>query len=68
MKVNIKIFENISFGRDERSEAIKLTVVKFIFRMVLLELGVTQFSSWVSLSLGEMGTDRSLRDSMRGRG
>ena len=59
MKVNIKIFENISFGRDERSEAIKLTVVKFIFRMVLLELGVTQFSSWVSLSLGEMSTDGS---------
>ena len=59
MKVNIKIFENISFGRDERSEAIKLTVVKFIFRMVLLELGVTQFSSWVSFSLGEMSTDGS---------
>ena len=59
MKVKIKIFKNISFGRDERSEAIKLTVVKFIFRMVLLELGVTQFSSWVSLSLGEMSTDGS---------
>ena len=59
MKVNIKRFKNISFGRDERSEAIKLTVVKFIFRMVLLELGVTQFSSWVSLSLGEMSTDGS---------
>ena len=62
MEVKIKIFENISFGRDERSEGIKLTVVKFIFRMVLLELGVTQFSSWVSFSLSEMGTDGSLRD------
>ena len=62
MKVNIKRLKNISFGRDERSEAIKLTVVKFIFRMVLLELGVTQFSSWVSFSLSEMSTDGSLRD------
>ena len=43
MKVKIKIFENISFGRDERSEFIKLTVVKFIFRWFLLELGVAQF-------------------------
>jgi hypothetical protein len=65
MEVNIKIFENISFGRDERSEAIKLTVVKFIFRMVLLELGVTQFSSWVNFSLSEMGTDGRLEE--RGR-
>ena len=65
MKVNIKIFENISFGREECSEAIKLTVVKFIFRMVLLELGVTQFSSWVNFSLSEMGTDGRLEE--RGR-
>ena len=68
MNVKIKIFKNISFGRDERSEGIKLTVVKFIFRWFLLELGVTQFSSWVSFSLSEMSTDGSLRDWMRGRG
>ena len=43
----------MSFGRDERSEAIKSTVAKFILRMVFLELGVTQFSSWVSFSLSE---------------
>ena len=59
MNVKIKIFKNISFGRDERSEGIMLTVVKFIFRWFLLELGVTQFLSWVSFSLSEMSTDRS---------
>ena len=59
MKVNIRIFENISFGRDERSEAIKLTVVKFIFRWFRLELGLTQFLSWVNFSLSEMSTDGS---------
>ena len=43
MNVKIKIFKNISFGRDERSEGTMLTVVKFIFRWFLLELGVAQF-------------------------
>ena len=68
MKVKIKIFKNISFGRDEHSEFIKLTVVKFIFRWFLLQLGVTQFLSWVSFSLSAMSTDGSLRDRTRVRG
>ena len=35
--------------------------------MVLLEHGVTQFSSWVSFSLSEMSTDGSLRLNERKR-
>ena len=39
-----------------------MTVVKFIFRMVLSELGVTQFSSLVNFSLGKLSTDGSMEE------